>query len=199
VERYIGYGGCNWFLGFYGINGSNISMEPATTTNLDCNSQELTNQEQTYLGALHCVVEYRNEDNRMVGSTAENLAALTFLPAQPVPFEGTTWELKFSWDGESWAPVLPLSMVTAVFEGDQLSGSGGCNSYSASLEIDGDQLTIGPVIATRMACPEPAGVMEQEDAYISQLSSVASYAVAGGTLALLNVNGEPILLFGTSP
>ena len=59
-------------------------------------------------------------------------------------------------------------------------------------------MTIGPVIATRMACAEPTGVMEPEDAYISQLASVASYTVAGGTLALLDANGEPILLFGAA-
>lgn len=64
VERYIGYDGCNWFLGFYGVDGGKISMEAATTTTLDCASEALTEQEQTYLVALRDVAEYRNEENR---------------------------------------------------------------------------------------------------------------------------------------
>ena len=79
-----------------------------------------------------------------------------------------------------------------------MSGSGGCNSYSAPLEREGDQLTIGPVTGTEKACSDPDGVMDQEGAYFSQLSSVTGYNVAGGTLALLDANDEAILLFGVA-
>ena len=199
VERYAGYGGCNWFLGVYGLEGINVRMETVATTTLNCESQEIMEQEQTFMAALLDVAYFRNEDNRMVGYTAENQALLSLLPTPPAPFEGTTWELKFGWDGESWVPVLPLTTVTAQFEGDQVTGSGGCNSYSASIESDGNQLTIGPAAATRMACSDPEDIMQQEDAYFSQLASVAGYTVAGGTLILLDANGEPILLFGTTP
>ncbi|MFN2125856.1 MAG: META domain-containing protein [Candidatus Promineifilaceae bacterium] len=199
VERYDGYGGCNWFLGVYGLDDGNMRMETAATTTINCESQEITEQEQTFMAALLNVTQFRNEDNHMVGYTAQNQALLSLLPAQPVPFEGTTWEMKLNWDGEQWVPVLPLSTVTAQFEGDQVTGSGGCNSYSASVESDGNQLTIGPVAATRMACAEPVDIMQQEDAYFTQLASVASYSVAGSTLALLDANGEPILLFGITP
>jgi len=56
-------------------------------------------------------------------------------------------------------------------------------------------LTIGPVTRTEMTCSDPDGVMTQEDAFFSQLSSVAGYKVTGGTLALVDANGEAIGLF----
>jgi len=198
VERYAGYGGCNWFMGVYDTDDSNLRMEIPTKTTIFCESESVTQQEATYMSALVNVTEYSIEDDKLIGYAVENQRLLTFKPVEDVPFEGTTWELKLGWDGNLWTPVIPLSSVTAQFEGDQMSGSGGCNSYSAPLKREGDQLTIGPVVGTEKACADPKGVMDQESAYFSQLSSVAGYTLAGGALALLDANGEAILLFGVT-
>ena len=124
-------------------------------------------------------------------------AGLPDASGETVLGEDTTWEFKLGWNnnGNIWVPVIPLSTITARFEGDQMSGSGGCNTYNASIEREGEQLTIGPVTRTEMACSDPDGVMTQEDAYFAGLSSVAGYKVTGGTLALLDANGEAIGLF----
>ncbi|MCB0181966.1 MAG: META domain-containing protein [Anaerolineae bacterium] len=198
VERYAGYGGCNWFLGVYGTDGSSLRMQTPAATTIYCESEGVVQQEATYMTALVNVTEFKMEDGKLAAYTVEDQRLLTFKPAETVPFEGTTWELKLGWSGERWTPVVPLSTVTAQFEGDQMSGSGGCNNYSASIEKEGEQLTIGTVTGTEMACTDPDGVMEQETAYFSQLSSVAGYTVAGGSLALLDANGEAILLFGAA-
>src|SRR3546814_13886390 len=38
------------------------------------------------------------------------------------------------------------------FAADRLSGSAGCNRFSASWSSDGTTLTAGPLMATKMAC-----------------------------------------------
>jgi len=195
VDRYAGYGGCNWFLGIYGLEGSTLRMNMPARTSIYCESEGVVEQESTYIGALTNITEYRMEGDKLVGYTVENQRLLTFKPAEHIPFEGTTWDLKLGWYNDNWVPVIALSTVTARFEGDQMTGLGGCNNYNASIEKEGEQLTIGPVTRTEMACSDPDGVMTQEDAYFSGLSSVAGYKVTGGTLALLDANGEAIMLF----
>jgi hypothetical protein len=70
-----------------------------------------------------------------------------------------------------------------------LTGSAGCNRYTAAYEIDGDSISIGPAASTRMFCAEPEGVMEQETAYLAALELAASYAIQGDTLELWSAEG----------
>ena len=77
-----------------------------------------------------------------------------------------------------------------------MSGSGGCNTYQATVTRDGETLTISNLTATEKSCTDPAGVMDQETDYFSMLSSVAGYQAAGHALALVDADGQAILLFG---
>ena len=63
-----------------------------------------------------------------------------------------------------------------------MSGTAGCNNYSASYTVDGNAITIGPAISTMMFCADPEGVMEQEMAYLQALPSAATYVVQGDRL-----------------
>ncbi|MBP7001425.1 META domain-containing protein [Amaricoccus sp.] len=74
-----------------------------------------------------------------------------------------------------------------------LTGSGGCNRFSGTYTIDGDTLTIGPVAATRMACPEPA--MSAEAALFRALAAAASFSRDGADLNLLDGDGVPLAAF----
>jgi heat shock protein HslJ len=153
------------------------------------------NQEATYTTALVNTTEFKMEGDKLVAYTVDNQRLLTFSPAKPLPFETTTWMLKlFEQDGV-WVPAVLGSEVTAQFEGEQVSGSAGCNSYSATVAKEGTKLTISEVNATAMACAEPDGLMAQEEIYLSALQTVAGYQQVGATLALLNSEGQPVLLF----
>jgi len=196
VERYAGSGGCNWYLGVYSTDGSSLRMQMPAQTRLICESQEVMEQEGTFVGALLNVTEYKIEGDKLVAYTVEDQRMLTLVPAQPAPFEGTTWDLKFIYNGKEWQPVIPGTTVTAQVEGDQMSGSAGCNNYQTTVAIEGETLTIGTVVSTRKACAEPEGVMDQETLYVSTLSSVTGYQAAGYALALLDADGQAILVFG---
>ena len=73
--------------------------------------------------------------------------------------------------------------VTAVFGADgQLSGSAGCNRYSAPYTVDGNKIKIGLAISTMMACAQP--IMAQEAAYLAAIQPAATYNIQGTKLEL---------------
>jgi heat shock protein HslJ/uncharacterized lipoprotein YbaY len=99
-------------------------------------------------------------------------------------------------------PPLPATTISAEFgEDGRLSGSSGCNSYSAAYEVDGDNININmtPVATTLMACPEP--IMAQERAYMEALDAAETYEVSappeGGEeeLVLFDANGDSVAAF----
>jgi len=78
---------------------------------------------------------------------------------QPAALSETRW-LVTSYNNGKEALVSPLagSEITLLFGADgMVSGSTGCNNYSASYTLEGDALTIGPAAVTRMMCAEPRG------------------------------------------
>jgi heat shock protein HslJ len=196
AERYAGSGGCNWYLGVYGTDGSNLRMETPATTTLICEPAGIMQQEAQFMTSLLNVTEYKMEGDKLAAYTVENQRLMTLVPSQPAPFEGTTWSLKLIYDDRRWQPVIPLSSVTAQFEAGQMSGSAGCNTYTATTAGEGERLMVSNVTATEKACADPTGVMDQETAYLSALSSVTEYRAVGHALALLNGNGEAVLMFG---
>ncbi len=112
--------------------------------------------------------------------------------------EGTRWKLDSYVNGQGEAAdVLPYAEITIEFKDGQVGGSAGCNTYFATYEVEGNSLTIGPVVSTMMAC-EPA-VNEQETQYLAALGSAASYQVTDNKLQIANVDGETVLTLETEP
>ena len=197
VERYSGSGGCNYFLGVYDTNYDTLRLGTPAQTNLTCESPEgLMKQEASYLQALANVVEYREEDGKLLAYTVDDQLLLTFVPAEPVPVEGTAWLLKFQVLEGGPAPVSPGTEITALLEDGTISGSSGCNTYQGSYELNDDNLVIGDLAVTERVCEDPVGIMDQEAAYISTLSTVASLSQSGTTLELMDADGRLILLYG---
>jgi len=109
--------------------------------------------------------------------------------------DGTAWGLLSYEQSGSMTDALEGTTVTLVF-GDNatLSGSAGCNLYSASYTINGPAIAVGLVVSTLMYCDEP-GVMEQESAYLGLLGAVKSFSIEGEKLTLMDENGTGVLVF----
>lgn len=107
-----------------------------------------------------------------------------------------TWELThFSW-GEAVGEGIE---ITLALDDGRISGSSACNRYNGSVtagELPGELALAGPLISTRMACPEP--LMEAEKRYHAALENMRAYSFMAGKLALTWSDGEAggILLFG---
>jgi heat shock protein HslJ len=111
------------------------------------------------------------------------------------PLEGTPWTLEsyVNTQGES-VGVLPDTEITAQFEAGEIGGSAGCNRYFGSYDVEGDQLTIGPLASTEMYC-YPDEVMDQEMAYLAALGGAASYMVEGDRLEIGDSADRTVLVF----
>lgn len=70
---------------------------------------------------------------------------------------------------------LQTTELTANFEGDRISGSGGCNRFTGSYQTDSNKLSVGALGSTRRACEEP--VMNQEAKYLTALQGAQQYQV----------------------
>ena len=112
----------------------------------------------------------------------------TLVELTAADLNGTSWTLvDLNLDQQ---PVLADTEVTLNFADGQISGSGGCNSYTASFNPDDPAvLSIGPVTATSMACPEP--ILDQETAYFTALENAAQWGYLIGRLAIYYATEEP--------
>lgn len=89
----------------------------------------------------------------------------------------------FDWSGRGIS--LKLDAATG-----RASGYGGCNRWFAGYTSAGPgQISFSAAGATRMACMEPAGVMEREQEFLDQLARIASYRVTEDHLYLETEDG----------
>ena len=83
--------------------------------------------------------------------------------------------------GSEWRPVrlgsvdvAPDAKAFVQFRsGGELAGQGGCNRFFGRYRTDGDKIEIGPIGATRMACPEP--VMTLEASFLAALEAARTW------------------------
>ncbi|NJN83116.1 MAG: META domain-containing protein, partial [Caldilineaceae bacterium] len=112
------------------------------------------------------------------------------------PLTGKNWGLvSYLADG---APVNVIegTQVQLVFNADNTyDGLSGCNNYSGTYVATADTLTLTPGVTTQKICSDPAGVMEQESAYLGLLPTAATYVVNGTQLVINNGDGVTILTY----
>jgi heat shock protein HslJ len=120
-------------------------------------------------------------------------------PPQAGP-SGVTWYLVSFTDGNTSVNVIPGTVITAFFDGQEtVSGSAGCNQYSTVYSGNRTGLVIAPPASTKMNCESPAGIMSQETLYLTALSGASTYSVIGHILTVNDSRGESILTYSSIP
>ena len=167
-------------------NKINISLGPSTLA--ACPSDSL---DQQFLAGLENVAIYFFEGDNLLMDLVADGGTMRFAPAGgqgPAPVgpapdpelpagsaQGILFQLvNFGPQGAEQA-VLPGTLITAVFGETEVSGSAGCNDYSAPLTPVDDYFTIGPIAVTEKFCSEPAAIMEQEQAYLTALEATNGF------------------------
>lgn len=139
-----------------------------------------------------------NEARWLATLTVLVAVGLTACQAARAPaVEGKTWLLTSIQMGDAAQPVLQGTNISATFDStkDQVNGSAGCNHYFGGYELKGSKLSISaPIGRTEMWCETPAGVMEQEDLFLTILATAQSVEVAGDQLRLSCSDGQ-VLIF----
>ena len=98
--------------------------------------------------------------------------------------------------GSEWRPsrigtlaVSPKANLFVQFKSaGKLAGHGGCNRFFGQYKISGNDISIGPIGSTRMACTE--SVIALEMAFISALEGAKSFRRGKATLVLFNASGK---------
>ncbi|MEO0997045.1 MAG: META domain-containing protein [Pseudomonadota bacterium] len=91
--------------------------------------------------------------------------------------------------------VLDGTEITLTFGADNsLAGSAGCNRFNAAYRRDGESLYVSALALTRMACPTP-GVMAQEQRFVELLEAALRVGEADGRLTIVSETGPTTLTF----
>ncbi|MFZ9859394.1 MAG: META domain-containing protein [Roseiflexaceae bacterium] len=111
----------------------------------------------------------------------------------PSPLNNTDWQL-VALNGN----MVEEQMIPSLrFADGKIEGNGFCNSYSAEYQLNGDALTITPVVATEMACEDMIlNIVERE--YFTTLNAVTRYAIEGNELRFFDLNGVVVVLLRKS-
>ena len=74
-----------------------------------------------------------------------------------------------------------------------ISGSAGCNSYSAQHSIGDEEITFTSPGVTRRVCATPDGVMQQETRFLNLLPSLTKFHIYGDRLFIFTGEGRAVL------
>jgi heat shock protein HslJ len=207
--RVSGYAGCRDYVATYQASGNDMGFVFFSMIEADCPMLEvLQEQEGQFTSALGWTSDYRLGEGRLEIVT-ERGEVLVFeaLPEEAnASLEGTPWSLIASVEEreleEMPVPhVMPMgrlaeTQVTATFADGRVSGSAGCNRYQATYTVEGSSLVVEAPGATKMACLEPEGVMEQEQRYLDFLGDASAFHIYGNQLWLETGDGRA-LVFST--
>jgi heat shock protein HslJ len=112
--------------------------------------------------------------------------------AQEAPdLAGTNWVVTgYDAGSAQLVPVLDETELTMAFGADgRVSGSAGCNRYTAAYTSEGAALSIGQAAATRRMCVTPEGAMRQEQRFLDALAKAATARLESDRLDLRTADG----------
>lgn len=195
--RATGSDGCNRYSTGYRVSGDSITFSPAGAATLMACPEPIMQQAKAYQEALAATAAYQVENGALTLLDAGGVTVAAFA-AQSTDLAGTSWNV-ISYNNGKQAVVSTLADVslTANFGADgRVSGKAGCNNYTGAYTLSGkDGIQIGPLATTRKLCAEPAGVMEQEQQFVTAMSTAATFRMEADRLELRTADGALAVQF----
>ncbi len=188
---------CNRAQGRYEIEEHRLRIELGPTTLMACGEASLGDRFLANLGGAN---SYFLRDGNLFIELKFDSGTMTFSPQAP-GLVGTRWRVtgvnngRGALEGVLGDPELYLDFG----EGGALDGSAGCNHFSASFTLSGDQITISQAKSTRKFCQDPPGVMAQETAFLAALPQAARFERTGDRLELRMADGALAATFTRLP
>jgi heat shock protein HslJ len=152
--------------------------------------ESVMQQATAFLTRLNQVRSYRIAAGQLVLLSADDVLLASLAP-QVKGLAGTAWQVTGYNNGrQAVVSALADTTLSMAFSADgKVSGSAGCNNYSAAYTLAGPVLRIGPAATTRKMCGAPPNIMEQEQQFLAALATVASVRQEGGRLELRTASG----------
>ncbi|HIK44392.1 MAG TPA: META domain-containing protein [Leptolyngbyaceae cyanobacterium M65_K2018_010] len=191
-----GNGTCNRFFGSYQVTDHQLSVRPGGSTLMACPPPYME-QEQAFLAALAQVSRSQLVEGELQLLDASGTPLLAFSELVPPALTGNLWELTAYNNGRgAVTSLLTDTRITATFNGEgRLTGSAGCNTYNARYTVTDGSITISPPASTRKYCAQPEGLMDQEIAYLTALTTAATYQLEENRLTLKTADGATVAQF----
>ena len=210
-HRLSGHAGCRDYVASYQASRDDISLLSLAMIDAGCTMEDtLLQQDAVYTTLLEWASQVHLGKGWLEVLTARG-ETLVFEPLPEeanAPLEGKPWVLTALVEERHEEGIhVPLAMpsrpvagteVTAHFEDGTVSGSAGCNTYSAPYDIDGAPLTLRRLAVTKRACSGPPGIIEQEARVLDLLREVTGHHLHHNQLWLETASGEA-LVFSTEP
>jgi heat shock protein HslJ len=184
-----GSDGCNQYFGTYSLEGSKLTITLEGSTMMACPELIMT-QGEAFTAGLSSTAAYEIQAKTLTLKNAEG-GTVMVLQASPQELVGTRWQAIAVNNGkQAVVSLIEGTEITAEFDAEgKLFGSAGCNQYNGPYDVEGQQIRIGPLATTRMACPQPEGVEAQEAAYLAALEKSTVYELVGTNLTLRDAQG----------
>jgi heat shock protein HslJ len=188
--RASGTDGCNRYSTGYAVTRGSLQVDPQGTTTMMACLPPVMSQATTYMSRLAQARTYRVSAGQLELLAADG-TLLARLDAQAQSLGDTAWRVTGYNNGrQAVVSVLGSTTLTMVFgtEG-QVSGTAGCNNYTASYTSTATAVRIGPAAATRRMCGDPEQIMAQEQQFLKALETVAAFRREGEQLELRTGDG----------
>lgn len=106
------------------------------------------------------------------------------------------WELRSYVDGTGvMAEALPHAPVTLRFPQDGIAlGRSGCGFYAVNYTTKGYGIAMTNLVLADLLCSGP-GVMDQESAYLEDLTASTQFRVSETSLVMYGKDGRELLVF----
>jgi heat shock protein HslJ len=179
---------CNNVGASYTLEDSNISISLGPSTLAACPEDSL---DQQFLADLENARIYFFEGDDLFMDLFADAGTMRFTAGSAAPpsdpaapsdpdsisggADGILFQLVSYGPAGAEQPVLEGTQITATFSDAEVAGSAGCNNYTGTLTPVNDYFTVGPIVTTQQVCSDPAGIMEQEQAYLIALEGTAGY------------------------
>ena len=183
-----GQSGCNAYTTTYELDGDAITIGPEIArTQRACGAPE-TAVEDAYLALLPKAATFAVDGTTLTMKDGDGKDLLSYEAAAGAKDLLGDWKVVSYYSGNAITSVLGDVEMTTSFGTDLVSGFSGCNTFTGGYEVTGENIKIGPLASTRMACIEQE-VSDQEAQYLAALELAQTFAVTGSRLDLFREGG----------
>ena len=181
--------GCNSIGGSYSVANATLNVDALSQTKMGC-APELMSQDEWLVSLLSADPSFLvGADTLVISGPTGTISMLDKKIAQPdASLVGTRWLVDTIIQGDV-ASTPPQGAVGSILFGSDgaLAASLGCNTGSAQFTVAGDNITIGAMVTTRMACLGEAAELEKH--MLAVLAGAVQFAIDGDALTLTADSG----------
>jgi heat shock protein HslJ len=180
-----GVAACNNYTSTYTVDGDALTIGPAASTMMACATDIQSKFETAYLAALAKVrtyfIELKGETNTLTlaDEAGKPLARYTLASTS---LAGDWLATGYNNGKQALVSLAAGSEITMTLtEAGDVTGNATCNTYNGTYKVDGDKITFGPLMSTKMACASNE-LNTQEQAYLAALGNTTTWELANGVL-----------------